>query len=174
TRTLFAYSFDRVIPSKFTDVSGRCHTPVFSIVFTMMIGIIVTILANYTFFYGTYLTNTSLGYIIATMIVAVAAIKFPYGKTRALFEGSPGITRARIGRLPVITLAGAITLITFGYVAYEGFTTPAIGGVISPYSFIGGLILPFVIPWIIYYVARSYRKSRGIQLDLAFKEIPPE
>jgi amino acid transporter len=174
TRTLFAYSFDRILPMRFSSISERFRTPVFSIVFVLIVGIIVTAISNLTFFYGTYLTNLTLGFIIATMIVAVAAIKFPYGKTKGIFEASPRITRVKVAGIPLITIAGLVTFFSFLYVAYAGFTTPAIGGVISPYSFIGGLLLPFAVPWAIYYGSRAYHKSRGLEIDLAFKEIPPE
>ncbi|MDA4123727.1 MAG: APC family permease [Thaumarchaeota archaeon] len=174
TRTLFAYSFDRILPTRFASVSDRFHTPVFSIVFILVIAIIVTAISNLTFFYGTYLTNTTLGFILATIVVAAAAIKFPYGKTKSLFENAPSITKVKVAGVPLITISGIVTLVSFLYVAYEGFTTPAIGGVISPYSFIGGLIIPFAVPWVIYYASKSYHKSHGVDIDLAFKEIPPE
>jgi hypothetical protein len=60
------------------------------------------------------------------------------------------------------------------YALYAGFTTPAIGGPISPYSFIFGLLIPFAFPVIVYYASRSYHRSKGIDIDMAFKEIPPE
>jgi amino acid transporter len=174
TRTLFAYSFDRIIPTRFSSVSERYHTPVFSIVFVLIVAIIVTAISNLTFFYGTYLTNTTLGFILATVIVAIAAIKFPYGKTKSIFQNSPGITKIKVGGIPLITISGLVTFVSFLYVAYEGFTTPAIGGVISPYSFIGGIIIPFALPWVIYYASKYYHRAHGVNIDLAFKEIPPE
>jgi basic amino acid/polyamine antiporter, APA family len=174
TRTLFAYSFDRILPARFSSVSDRFHTPVFSIVFILIIAIIVTAISNLTFFYGTYLTNTTLGFILATVVVAAAAIKFPYGKTKSIFDNSPSITKVKVAGIPLITISGIVTLVSFLYVAYEGFTTPAIGGVISPYSFIGGLLIPFALPWVIYYASKSYHKSHGVDISLAFMEIPPE
>jgi hypothetical protein len=143
-------------------------------VFILVIATIVTAISNLTFFYGTYLTNTTIGFILATVVVAVAAIKFPYGKTKSIFENSPGITKAKVAGIPLITISGIVTFVSFLYVAYEALTTPAIGGVISWYSFIGGVLVPFAAPWIIYYISKSYHKSHGIAIELAFKTIPPE
>ena len=168
TRCLFAYSFDRVIPAKFGEVSERFHTPLYSIVLLTVIAIIFVDLTNLTSFFGTYLVNTTMGYVFSTIIVAIAAIRFPYGKA------SPSIVKAKVGGLPVIVICGSVTLVAFAYTLYAGLTTPAIGGPISPYSFVLGLVIPFLIPIVIYYASRSYNRGRGIDIDLAFKEIPPD
>jgi basic amino acid/polyamine antiporter, APA family len=174
TRCLFAYSFDRVVPAKFSEVSERFHTPIYSIALLTVIAIIFVALSNLTSFFGTYLLNTTDGYIFSAIIVSIAAINFPYGKAKSVFQNAPGIVKARIGKVPVLVIVGGVSLVAFVYALYAGLTTPAIGGPISPYSFIFGLLIPFAFPVVVYYASRSYHRSRGVDIDLAFKEIPPE
>lgn len=82
--------------------------------------------------------------------------------------------KASIGKVPVLVIVGVITLVAFVYALYAGLTTPAIGGPISPRSFIFGLLIPFAFPVVLYYASRRYQRSRGVDIDLAFKEVPPE
>jgi hypothetical protein len=34
--------------------------------------------------------------------------------------------------------------------------------------------LQFIVPLVIFFVARSYRRRQGLPIDSAFREIPPE
>lgn len=174
TRLLFAYSFDRVLPSIFGQVSERFHTPVISTALIMAIGIVLNVIANETGFYATFFTNVTLGYTITVAIVAIAAIRFPYGRTKALFEQAPKLVKTKIAGIPIITISGAITFITFAYVVFTGFFIPAVGGVLTPQSVLVGIAAPFLIGLVIYYGSRAYHSSHGLNIGLAFKEIPPE
>jgi glutamate:GABA antiporter len=71
-----------------------------------------------------------------------------------------------------LIIAGVLSAAVFAFISYEFVIFPSIyGGNSLSYtfllaSFIGGLIL--------YLAHKSYLKKQGIDLSLAFKEIPPE
>jgi hypothetical protein len=74
----------------------------------------------------------------------------------------------------VISLVGLITAIGFGYIAYIGVQSPAVVGVISANFDLELLGAVVVIGFVIYFISKYYYKSRGIDISLAYKDIPPE
>lgn len=171
SRTLFAWSFNRVMPEKMAAVSKRTRSPWVATLVTA-IGIeilmylyvftpIFTLVANYTLFYAIIFTT-----------FGITAIMFPFRK-KELFEASPGIVKKRIVGLPIISILGAITAIFFGFIIYFSMKSPAFSGPVGPLAY-AYTILVFALGAIIYYVARWYRRREGIDIDMAFKEIPPE
>ena len=81
-RDLFSWSFDRVLPEKFVALDSR-GTPFVAVALTLVIGEAFCFLYYFTPAL-LYLTYSTLGWFIATAIVALAAILFPY-RRRDLF-----------------------------------------------------------------------------------------
>jgi hypothetical protein len=79
----------------------------------------------------------------------------------------------RVGGIPVITLLGFGNLILFSMVLYSAFKLPAFSGPTGTDAvlFVIGVYLAGVV-W--YLVARALNKRRGVDLDLLYREIPPE
>jgi hypothetical protein len=97
-----------------------------------------------------------------------------FSRTRKdLFDISPNITKRKIGGVHAITILGAITFISF--LVFLGFVMsfPQIGIVVTPLN-IGFMIVAYLIGPAIYFIAKYVRKSQGIDITLAFKQIPPE
>jgi hypothetical protein len=94
-------------------------------------------------------------------------------RRKDLFDGAPSATRYKIGGAYLITIAGAIGFI--GFVAIVIFTAlfPQIGYPVTPFN-IGFMMLLYLLGLVVYYAGKSYRKSQGIDIELAFKQIPPE
>jgi len=71
-----------------------------------------------------------------------------------------------------LVVAGILSTIVFAFVSYEFAIYPSIyGGNTLSYVF---LLASFVGGLIIYIVHKHYLKERGIDLSLAFKQLPPE
>jgi flagellar biogenesis protein FliO len=51
-------------------------------------------------------------------------------------------------------------------------TMPAAGGLLV--LFTAMIVVLYFVGLIMYYVSRAYRRRKGMDLDLAYKEIPPE
>jgi len=56
---------------------------------------------------------------------------------------------------------------------YFDLATPAYSGPVAP-LYIGLTLVPYVVAVVIYLGAKYYSRSKGLDLGLAFKEIPPE
>ena len=169
TRNMFAWSFDRLAPEKLTTVSDRFHTPVIA---TITVGVIVEIL-NYFNIYqglGSYLLNALVVMGVAFIIVSVAAAVTPWRRPQ-LHSQAPGWAKVSVAGVPVITLAAAVSAISWGFVLYVALHTGITSVGWKP------MLEAFSVPLagIIYYiVVRLVRRSQGMQLNAAFAEIPPE
>ena len=171
SRMIFAWSFDGVIPTFFSDVSTRFKTPTWSVV---GIGVLIEIgifLALYSQF--TILINLGLVLLATYSVNTLTSALFPYLKP-AIFNTSPPIVNYKIGgKIPLITVTGGLTTLLFLILIYEIIENPAITGTITP-QVAGGIAIVAIIGAAIFYIARAYKKSRGINLDYVFAEIPPE
>ncbi len=185
SRILFAYSFDRVVPSGVSDVSDRWHTPVKGILIAavggevflaFLSGVLGTINATYAFFFYSYAGLAAVG--VTFSFVAISAILFPYRK-KALYETSCPVKR-KIAGVPVITLLGVLALAyvlgTFLYYSYYYQSYFGAGTLLANtyplfLGAVGGLFIGSIV-W--FYVARWYRSKSGMPFDKAFQEIPPE
>ncbi len=169
TRFIFAWAFDRVIPAKFASINEKTATPVFT---TLVLWVVAELVLLVELFassaVGVYL-NAALGVVAFPIITCLAAMVFPW-KRKELFNSAPSITRHTIANVPSITIAGALAFIGFLFITVATIAFPQVGYPITPAN-VGFMGLMFVVGIVIYYVAKHFR---GTDLDLTFKEIPPE
>ncbi len=170
TRNFLAYSLDRVFPDWLAEVSPRFHTP--TRINALITGAAIVILAVFVWgpvsLFGIQFSGALLQ-AGAYAIVSIGAILFAFRAT-ALFEASP--FRQKIGGIPLIALLGIGGLIQYLYYAYLIATVSAIGANV-PSGLIAVVVLALVgIP--IYIIAYLVQKSRGVDITMAFRELPPE
>jgi APA family basic amino acid/polyamine antiporter len=170
TRMIFAWSFDRVVPSKFSDVRGR-GVPVYSVALVFAIVIFFLIVTLYTGFLS-FLLYISVGFWINAALVGIAAIILPFRRKDLFATAIPSIKR-KIGSVPVISVLGIATLISSLFIAYASVSPAFILTPLNP-SLLGVPASIFILGLVIYYVSYYYRKSKNTDLSLVFKEIPPE
>ena len=175
TRNLFAWSFDRVLPSFFTKVT-RNGVP-WVAVLTLAIGAFISLVIQT--FYPTYFDYATLGYSnfgfwFAVGIVCLAGALFPFIRKR-MFAQAPAIVRARLGPVPVLTIVGVAAFAASWFVSYAASTGNYLG-ITSGYSVNDLLFLPivFVLGIVIYFVSYAIQRSRGVPVDLISKELPPD
>lgn len=170
SRSIFAWSFDRLVPEKLAEVDSRTHSPVVATVVIMVAGLIaVLILAlNPTL---TAIVGL-LGLTVTYIVVSVAAIVFPY-RQPDVFAASP--FNGRLAGIPIVTIVGALSLVTSVLVAGILLTDQNSGTswVVNRNTVIMVAAVVVAGP-ILYYVLRAIQASRGINVGLAYKEIPPE
>lgn len=178
TRVMLAMSFDRLLPEWISRVNARLHTPVNAHLAYFLASIPVIWLYN-NFAYGEgegEVTWTSLtlgvtfacGYVFVATALAGALLPF---RARAAYEASPGAVYT-VGGIPLVTVIGLLGA-AFGVVFLFLFLTNDQLGLTSQlaYTVVGGVLL-FSAAW--YLIAKQLRRSSGINVDYAFKEIPPE
>ena len=171
TRNMFAWSFDRLIPSWIAQVNERTHSPIIA---TIIAGVLIYVMLLVTLLtkFWAYLVNLAGVGALVGMVVAAAAIIFPY-RRKDIFDKAPSLVRKTIFGVPLLTWAGIFTLITQGLVVYVAFTTPSIGGAVSMGSLLASLAM-FIIAFPLYLIPYYINKKRGLDNSLAYKELPPE
>ena len=178
TRAALAWSFDRLIPGWFGKVSERWHTPINAILFFTIVNCIYLVLYAATFSYQQSF-SAQVGQMLGTFLfVGLAAIVLPFRKrTKPIYEAS-GV-KWKLAGIPLITIAGVVWVV-FDMVCFWYFVIdPNLGAndknsKLFPYF---SLYLTFVIAlvgFLYYWAVRWYRQRQGINIDLAFRELPPE
>jgi APA family basic amino acid/polyamine antiporter len=178
TRVMVAMSLDRLLPEWVSRVSDRLHTPVNAHLAYFLASIPVIVLYN-LFSYSAgdnTVTWTSLtlgvtfacGYVFVATALAGALLPF---RAKALYEASPG-SAYTIAGVPWVTVVGLVGFAT-GVVFEVLFIFNDQLGLTSDLArIVVGVILVVSAVW---YLATKYaRRSSGINVDFAFKEIPPE
>jgi APA family basic amino acid/polyamine antiporter len=168
TRCMFAWSFDRVVPSSVAYVHPRTRAPLVAIVITIIVSEIITVLVVYNQALLATVFGSIAGTLFSMIAVMIAGLVFPY-RRKDIYEKSPS-TQKIVG-IPLIAILSIIGLAFVGLFLYFYITYPAIGlwNPISVALFVGVWIVGFALYGISYLV----RKKQGIDLTMLFKEIPP-
>ncbi|MDG6922401.1 MAG: APC family permease, partial [Nitrososphaerota archaeon] len=175
-RNFFAWSFDRLMPSWLANMSSRRNSPFVAVSTALVSTIIFAALYVYTIFFQFVAYSVATVY-IAFGITSIAAIVFPFRK-KSIFDASPRQVTRRIGGVPLISILGVLGLIVSSFLVYAS-VQPAIAPPQSVAPLINRLAYVTVpllglIALLIYAASFYYRKSKGIELSLVFREIPPE
>ena len=175
TRVIFAAAFDRVLPEKVATVDPRTRTPIWALALMVVPGLIVSILYVWNIFNFASLTLMSTLVIAVTYLGStISAILLPYTK-KDLYEASP-IAKYKIAGIPMISIAGVIFGAFLVFLLYEWLVDPnGLYGIgYANTSSMIFMLAMYGLALVIYLAARSYRRSRGISLDMVYKEIPAE
>ncbi|HUG29946.1 MAG TPA: amino acid permease [Candidatus Limnocylindria bacterium] len=179
TRVMVAMSLDRLLPEMVSRVSDRLRTPVNAHVIYFLASLPVIWLYNNFVFTQADGTETSwgsltLGVTFACGYVfvgtAIAGALLPY-RAKALYEASPG-SAYKVAGIPLVTIVGSIGAVAGVWFLYMFLTSAELGLTSDLAYFVVAGILLFSLGW--YLVTKYVRRSRGINVDFAFKEIPPE
>jgi APA family basic amino acid/polyamine antiporter len=171
TRNLFAWSFDGVAPKQLATVSNRTHAPWVAAIIITAVAIVLLALYVFSSFF-TIVVNYIVIFSIAFWMASFAAILLPY-RRRDLFEQAPDAVKRKFLGVPVMTILGLGNLLLFTLILIASFKTPAFSGPTGSRAnlFVVGI---YVSGFILYFVARAVQRARGVNLDLLYKEIPPE
>ena len=167
SRYLLAQAFDRFLPAKIAYVN-KWGAPV--IAQAIVLVLTLTLVGAVSFVYGT------LSALYAGVIAAM--IYFIFIGITAIMHGS----RNEQGRdRGLLIVCGALMAAVFAYITYQFLAAPAIWGTATvidglagyyyAYAYVAG---SFIAGLIIYYACKSYYGHKGIDVTLAYKEIPPE
>jgi amino acid transporter len=171
SRIIFAWSFDRLIPEKVCYIHPTLHSPIIAITIITLIAEVGVIDAATGGVMGAQLNFVF--FAVCTQLIPVLAITlFPFTKPD-LFENASAFVKRRLGKVPVITIVGGITMSYLLWMIIASFLYPAVGGRIGTGTIL--TLLGFVISGIIvFYVARWYRlKKEGIDIKWTFQSVPP-
>jgi amino acid transporter len=180
TRVMVAMSLDRVLPEWFSKVDEKLHTPVNAHVAYFLASIPIILAYNLVpGWVGLTLGVTfGCGYVFAITGIAGALLPF---RAKEVYEASPG-AQYKLGNVPLVTIVGLLGGIP-GILMVGAFLFSKELGVLGNWDFtdfptkLWAQIIAFgiiVISAAWYWLVKRAQKSKGINVDYAFKEIPPE
>jgi APA family basic amino acid/polyamine antiporter len=173
-RSVFAWAFDRLLPEKLAEVNERTHSPVPAILLVM--GLVTAMLA-WSVLSTDFFTWLALGVeagVVCVVIVGIAAIMFP-SRRPDLYQASPA--NVRFAGIPVLYIVAPLAILVMLFLVYLTVTYPALAlagkteNLWQIPAFMGGIV---VVGLVLYYGARMVRGSQGIDVDLVYRELPPE
>jgi amino acid transporter len=172
TRTMIAWSFDRLAPSQLGYVSRRFHTPVVAIAIGTGGSIVFMWLIA---FHGIALLTLIEALLVIWGTAMAMAVVFPWAGKR-FFEASPAKAYKLFG-IPLMSLTGAVTVLFFATAFVLLWRDDNAAG-----SLFGAahhtelwIVVGTLLAGAVWYIANKlYRRSQGVDIDLAFKQIPIE
>ncbi len=168
TRAMFAWSFDRLVPEKLSEVHPRYNSPWVAVIVVAIIAESFLILYHIGVFQ--FLTP-ALAYYVVFWLVSLCGLLFPFlPRTRPLLEASA--VNWRLLGIPVMSICGAFGLFYFTAGLFLMLTNDLLF-LNSPQQ-LATTALQFIVPLAIFFAAREYRRRQGVPIDAAFREIPPE
>lgn len=172
TRSVFAWSFDRILPDKLASVSKKTGAPIPALVFVFLLGLVYLIAIR---LFGTTtletLGATVVGSSIAFMLAALGAIVLPFWrKTRPIYELSP--FRGKFLGIPVLTILGVGCFIVYAFMFIVALTQDEIGA--NSGMALAAQLIVLAIALVVYPISKALNRRRGVDLTLLGKELPPE
>ncbi len=173
SRVMLAMSFDRLLPEKLSYVSPRLQTPLIASAVALALGVFFEVATLY------------LGFTVST--IALIAILFIYQFLQATisaavagFKGIIGasLSKEEMNQLKVYGILGSAVLVlsvalAIGYAGVNSLYNSLVFAGNLPLNLALIVVIP-VLGVATYFLAKWYRVRQGIDLMLAFKEIPPE
>jgi len=172
-RTVFAWSFDRLLPARLADVNERTHSPVPAIVTVMVLitGMLVWSVKSTTF--ATWLALGVLAGVVCVVIVSVAAFRFP-NRRPELYQASPA--NVKWFGVPALKIVAPLSFLVMAFLTWLTLQYPPL--MIQTHAHWwwvpGFMALIVAVGLIVYYVAKAVRRGQGIDVDLVYQELPPE
>jgi amino acid transporter len=172
TRSMIAWSFDRLVPSQMGYVSRRVHTPVVAIAIGTAGSIVFMWLIA---FHGIALLTLIEALLVIWGSAMAVAIVFPWiGKK--YFNASPAQAYRFLG-LPLMTVTGAITTAFFATAFVLLWSDDNAAGALFDKAHRTELwiIVGTLVAGLAWYIGNKlYRRSQGVDIELAFRQIPIE
>ena len=173
-RTWFAWAFDRLLPEKLAEVNERTHSPVWAILLEMVIITLMLIWSIVSTDFQTWLALGVLAGVVTVVIVAVAAYIFPERRPD-LYQASPA--NVSFLGVPVLKIVAPLSALVMLYLTWCTLAFPALalGGNANNWwqvpAFMGMIV---VVGLVVYFGSKYIRRSQGVDIDLVYRELPPE
>lgn len=170
TRAIFAWSFDRLIPSKLSEVSERTNSPIWAVLAVALVGE-AFLLAYWKGPDWFDFLAPFLAYMIVFLVISVAMIAAAFRANTRPFLEKAGWNQ-RIAGIPVLALCGAVGVLYWSAALYfsQRFDLLFLNGTEQRIL----TAIQFGLPILIFAAVYLWRRTQGINLDAAYKELPPE
>ena len=171
TRAIFAMSFDGVLPKGVTRVNKN-GCPWLALLIAMLLSSAFFIYAVYdqTGFF-TVLAYALLVQLIAMALVGLSGILAP--RLRPELYRASASQRSFLGT-PLVSIAGLGAVLTAIFVWWAYLHYDQLGANANMGKLLAWTLGPAVLGFVLFFVVAAIRKSQGVNVELAYREIPPE
>jgi basic amino acid/polyamine antiporter, APA family len=168
TRAVFAWSMERLVPAKLSEVHSGTNAPVAA---TLTVAVIAELfLVAYWRKWFTYLTPF-LAYACVFSVVSIAAIVAGFKPSARALLAQAGWDR-RIAGVPILSVCGAVGLLYWGTALYFALSVDALA--LNTTRQLALTAAQFVVPFAAFFAVSAWRRSRGIPVSAAYAQLPPE
>jgi amino acid transporter len=180
TRILVAMSLDRLLPEWLSQVHEKWRTPLNAHLAYFLASIPVILAYNLVPGWVGLTLGVTFGCGYVFVVSCLAGALLPY-RAKELYEASPG-SKYKLGGTPLVTVVGIIGSILGAIMVLAFLFSPSLG-VLGNWNFedfpanLWAQIIAFgiiLVSAVWYILAKNAQKARGINVEYAFKEIPPE
>ena len=171
TRAIFAMSFDGVLPKGVTRVN-RFGCPDLALLIALLMSAAVFIWSVYdqTGFF-IVLAYALLVQLIAMGLVGLAGVLAPILRPE-LYRASTS-QKSLLG-IPLVQIAGAGAILTGAFVWWAYLHYDQLGANANLGKLFAWTLGPAALGFVLYFVVAAIRRSQGVDVELAYREIPPE
>ncbi|HEV7943994.1 MAG TPA: amino acid permease [Solirubrobacteraceae bacterium] len=170
SRSMFAWSFDRIMPDKLSAIEPRSRSPLLAIAIVLVLAIGSTAIYAFTTWFSTL--AILLGLTFTLLVTSISGMVLPFTQ-KAMVDASP-YARKVMG-IPLFTLVGGFSFLGFATAIFILLWDEGSGASLSKDP--GKIELTGIVyaaGFAIYFIARAIRRTQGIDLSLAHRELPPE
>ncbi len=169
SRYMLALSFDRVFPESIGKVHPKTRTPYVAVLVIFVLALIWSWVFSHPAAMR-FATLVSLVGIIGYAGSGLAGTILPKVR-KDLFKGSP-TSKHIIGSIPLISICGAVWVI-YSIICSVLFLGDPRFFLFDPAS-VAFFIATYLSGVLMYYGYKAYRRGQGIDVEMAYKEIPVE
>lgn len=169
-RVSFAMAYDRVLPAFFAKLSTKRRIPLVGLAIFSAIALIFGWLYWYIPGFSTLTLMGTLLIIVSFMGTSLAGAILPFVRPDTWKESSA--SKYKLGKIPLITVAGILALVYFAYLIYLWLSNPIYGiSNIQSTEFFGIMYAAVIC---LYLVRKWQLKRQGMGIAKIFGEIPSE
>ena len=172
-RSLFAWSFDRLLPERFSQVSEKRGSPTIAIAFSVAVLIPLLLWTTYHANLQALVGFSVLAGAVVVVLVAVAAFVFP-NRRPDLYRSSPA--NIDVLGIPLLKIVAPLAILVMAFLTWATLEYPPVAiGTPAHRWWVPGYLAGIVLLGLgMYYGARRVRRREGIDLDNVFMELPPD
>ncbi len=171
TRAIFAMSFDGVLPKGVTRVN-RYGCPWLALLIAMLMSSVVFIYAVYdqTGFF-IVLAYALLVQLIAMGLVGLSGVLAPKLRPE-LYRAST--SQKTVAGIPLVSIAGVGAIVTGVFVWWAYLHYDQLGANANMGKLLAWTVGPAILGFVLYFVVAMIKRGQGVDVELAYREIPPE
>lgn len=168
SRNMFAWSFDHVMPAKLSYVDPRSRSPLIAIGVMLVLSIASTAIYAFTDWFSSI--TALLGLTLPLLVTAIAGTLLPF-RHPDLVENSP--YSGKVLGIPLLTAVGSLAILGFGGAVAILLWDPGSGTSLSDNSGKVFLVIGvYLAAMAIWWISRAIRRGQGVDVDLAYRELP--